>query len=81
MFRPTCTCRFCWPPYILSGSSYLSLLELSFSDLIHKLSMADEDIATKAPESDAKEPSMMSSKDTPAQTGASMGVRYVARRS
>lgn len=43
--------------------------------------MADEDIATKAPESDAKEPSMMSSKDTPAQTGASMGVRYVARRS
>ena len=39
--------------------------------------MADEDVATKAPESDAKEPSMMSSEDTPAQTGASMGVRYL----
>lgn len=40
--------------------------------------MADDEVATKAPESDAKEPSMMSSEDTPAQKGASMGVRYVA---
>ena len=36
--------------------------------------MADEDVATKAPESDVKEPSMISSEDTPAQKGASMGV-------
>lgn len=36
--------------------------------------MADDDLATKAPESDAKEPSMVSSEDTTAQTGASMGV-------
>ena len=40
--------------------------------------MADDDVATKAPESDAKDPSMLSSEDTPAQKGASMGVRYVA---
>ena len=40
--------------------------------------MADDDVATKAPESDAKEPSMMSTEDTPAQKGASMGVRYIA---
>ena len=40
--------------------------------------MADEGIATKAPESDAKEPSMLSSQDTPAQEGASMGVHYTA---
>ena len=38
--------------------------------------MADDDVATRAPESDAKEPSMISSGDTPAQKGASMGVRY-----
>ena len=37
--------------------------------------MADEEVATKAPESDAKEPSMVSAEDTPAQKGASMGVR------
>lgn len=42
--------------------------------------MADEEIATKAPESDAqlsnepKQPSMISDNDTPAQKGASMGV-------
>ena len=42
------------------------------------LNMADDDVATKAPESDAKEPSIMSSEDTPAQKGASMGVRYIA---
>ena len=42
------------------------------------LKMADEDVATRAPESDAKEPSIMSSEDTPAQKGASMGVRYAA---
>ena len=40
--------------------------------------MADDDVATKAPESDATEPSMVSSEDTPAQKGASMGVRNVA---
>ena len=40
--------------------------------------MADDEVATKAPESDAKEPSMVSSEDTPAQTGASMGVRTPA---
>lgn len=39
--------------------------------------MADNDVATKAPESDAKEPSMISSEDTAAQKGASMGVRDV----
>lgn len=40
--------------------------------------MADDDVATRAPESDVKEPSMMSSGDTPAQKGASMGVRDIA---
>ncbi len=40
--------------------------------------MADDEVATRAPESDAKEPSIMSSEDTPAQKGASMGVRNVA---
>lgn len=40
--------------------------------------MADEDVATRAPESDAdvKEPSMVSPEDTPAQKGASMGVGH-----
>ena len=42
---------------------------------------ADDDVATKAPESDAKESSMISSEDTPAQKGASMGVRHVAPHS
>ena len=43
--------------------------------------MAEPELATKAPESDAqesevpKEPSMISAEDTPAQKGASMGVR------
>ncbi len=36
--------------------------------------MADTDVATKAPESDAQEPSMISSEDTPAQSGQSIGV-------
>ena len=36
--------------------------------------MADDDVATKAPENDSHEPSLLSSKDTPAQEGASMGV-------
>ena len=40
--------------------------------------MADEDVATKALESDAKEPSMMSAEDTPAQKGPSMGVPYAS---
>ena len=42
--------------------------------------MADneEDVATKAPESDAHEPSMLSAEDTPAQKGASMGVLMVS---
>ncbi|KAG8532539.1 uncharacterized protein KY384_002416 [Bacidia gigantensis] len=35
--------------------------------------MADDANATKAPESDAHEPSVISQDDTPAQTGASMG--------
>ena len=39
--------------------------------------MSDDDVATKAPESDAKEASVISAKDTPAQKGASMGVRNV----
>ena len=43
--------------------------------------MADEDVATRAPESDAKEPSMLSSEDTPAQEGASMGVHYAVLHS
>ncbi len=39
--------------------------------------MADPegDVATKAPESDAHEPSMISSEDISAQKGISMGVR------
>ena len=39
------------------------------------LTMAEEAVATKAPESDAQEPSILSSSDTPAQTGLTMGVR------
>ncbi len=37
--------------------------------------MADADVATKAPESDAQESSLISSEDTPAQSGQSMGVK------
>ncbi len=48
------------------------------SELLHlaytTLKMADEEVATKAPESDATQASMVSAEDTPAQTGASMGV-------
>ena len=36
--------------------------------------MADDDVATKAPESDAAESNTLPG-DTPAQQGASMGVR------
>ena len=43
--------------------------------------MADEDVATRAPEIDVKEPSMISSEDTLAQKGPSMGVRYAATKS
>ena len=50
-------------------------------DLTTKSNMADEDVATRAPEGDAKEPSVLSSQDTPAQEGASMGVRYPALHS
>ena len=39
---------------------------------------AEDDVATKAPESDAaqdpKQPSIVSAEDTPAQTGPSLGV-------
>lgn len=38
--------------------------------------MAEDGVATKAPESDAHEPSMLSSEDTPAQQGSSMGVKH-----
>ena len=38
--------------------------------------MADEDVATKAPESDAAEQSVIPG-DTPAQAGPSMGVRSI----
>ena len=48
----------------------LELLHLAHTTL----KMADEEVATKAPESDAKQTSMLSAEDTPAQTGASMGV-------
>ena len=36
--------------------------------------MAEDEVATRAPESDAKQASMVSAEDSPAQTGASMGV-------
>ena len=39
--------------------------------------MADEDVATKAPESDATQQSIVPG-DTPAQTGPSMGVKLLA---
>ena len=60
----------------LSSSTLLgtSITGLTFPTL----NMADDEVATRAPESDAKEPSMISSEDTPAQKGASMGVRNVA---
>ena len=38
------------------------------------LNMGEDDVATKAPESDVHEPSMISSADSSAQQGASMGV-------
>ena len=50
-------------------------LSLELLHLAHTtLKMADEEVATRAPESDAKQTSMVSAEDTPAQTGASMGV-------
>ena len=54
-------------------SSQTPSVGLTFITII----MADNDVATRAPENDAKEPSMISSEDTPAQQGASMGVRDV----
>ena len=58
--------------YSGAGNPFLTL------ELLHlahtTLKMADEEVATKAPESDAKQTSMVSAEDTPAQTGASMGV-------
>ncbi|KAL6714739.1 hypothetical protein ACLMJK_008164 [Lecanora helva] len=42
--------------------------------------MAEDDVATKAPESDAQEPSVISSEDTSAQKGASMGEHCVTDR-
>ena len=77
MFCPTCTCCIYWPPYLLVTEGQASTLLLQFKCfLITKLNMTDEDVATRAPESDGKEPSMLSSQDTPAQEGASMGVHY-----
>lgn len=66
--------------YFVTGGRQLPLLtQLPFAGVIFlTLKMADDDVATKAPESDATEPSMVSSEDTPAQKGASMGVRNVA---
>lgn len=49
---------------------YLGLLHLPHTTL----KMADDEVATKAPESDARQASMVSTEDTPAQTGTSMGV-------
>lgn len=56
------------------------MLPFSYFDTIDvetlaKFNMAEDEVATKAPESDAMEPSMISSGDTPAQKGSSMGVR------
>lgn len=42
--------------------------------------MSDPEIATKAPESDAMEPSIISSEDSKAQTGVSMGEHCVTDR-
>lgn len=42
--------------------------------------MSDPELATKAPESDAMEPSLISSEDSKAQTGASMGEHCVTDR-
>lgn len=53
-----------------SVTNVLSLLRLTTID------MADDGVATKAPESDVHEPSMLSKEDTPAQQGASMGVPH-----
>ena len=64
------------------GSGIYSVPQPQFQcSLTTKFNMADEDVATRAPESDAKEPSMLSSEDTPAQKGASMGVRYTVLHS
>lgn len=38
--------------------------------------MAEDGVATRAPESDIHEPSAVSPGDTPAQQGASMGVQH-----
>ncbi|KIW16123.1 hypothetical protein PV08_06174 [Exophiala spinifera] len=42
--------------------------------------MSDPELATKAPETDAMEPSMISNEDSKAQTGASMGEHCVTDR-
>ena len=52
------------------ATASLELLHLAHTTL----KMADEEVATKAPESDAKQTSIVSAEDTPAQSGASMGV-------
>lgn len=62
-------------PFLTALNSYLQL-----STRTTLFMMGDEDVATKAPESDAQvaqKPSMLSSEDTPAQAGASMGVRVI----
>ena len=63
----------CDIPRVSASSAVIVKNFLGFNS-VPGLKMADDDVATKAPESDAHEPSMISSEDTPAQQGASMGV-------
>ena len=70
---PTALKSLCFTvPMFTAGKAAPSLELLHLAHTI--LKMADEEVATKAPESDAQQPSMVSAEDTPAQTGASMGV-------
>ena len=60
----------------VSVNNALAHLPLPYCAIVSRpsLAMDDDRVATKAPESDAQEPSILSSGDTPAQTGPTMGV-------
>ena len=64
----SCGLVFTWGFSYNSSTQYIELAQSNLSK------MAEDGVATKAPESDARQPSAISAEDTPAQHGASMGV-------
>lgn len=58
----------------------LTAVQADIAQTFDTSNMADDDVATKAPESDAQETSGISSEDTPAQKGVSMGEHCVTDR-